>query len=355
MKIADIDLGNRPVVLAPMEDVTDQAFRLLCKEFGASMVYSEFVSADALIRSVNRSLEKIKVDDNERPVAIQIYGRDVESMVEAAKIVEAEARPDILDINFGCPVKKVAGKGAGSGMLKNVPLLLDITKAVVDAVKVPVTVKTRLGWDCDDLKVPNRLSDERAFVVELAERLQDCGIKALTLHGRTRSQMYQGEADWTLIGEVKNNPRMTIPIIGNGDICTAEQAENAFNTYGVDAVMIGRATFGQPWLFKDVRTYLDTGKHDDTMTLDWKFDVLKRQVEKSVEYSLREDNALKERKRTELGGIIHVRRHLANSPLFKGIPDFKQTRIKILQAESKDALFALLDEAKEKISSFYGI
>lgn len=355
MKIADIDLGKLPVVLAPMEDVTDQAFRLLCKEFGASMVYSEFVSADALIRNVNRSLEKIKVDDNERPVAIQIYGRDVESMVEAAKIVEAEAHPDILDINFGCPVKKIAGKGAGSGMLKNVPLLLDITKAVVDAVKVPVTVKTRLGWDCDDLKFPNRLSDERAFVVELAERLQDCGIKALTLHGRTRSQMYQGEADWTLIGEVKNNPRMTIPIIGNGDICTPEQAKAAFDTYGVDAVMIGRATFGQPWLFKDVRTFLDTGKHDEEMTLDWKFEVLKRQIEKSVEYSLREDNALKERKRTELGGIIHVRRHLANSPLFKGIPDFKSTRIKILQAETKETLFTLLDDAKQKISSHYDI
>jgi len=352
MKIADIELGEHPVVLAPMEDVTDQAFRLLCKEFGASMVYSEFVSADALIRNVNRSLEKIRVDDTERPVAVQIYGRDVDSMVEAAKIVEAEARPDIIDINFGCPVKKVAGKGAGSGMLKNVPLLLDITKAVVDAVKTPVTVKTRLGWDCDDLKTPNRLSDERAFIVELAERIQDCGVKALTLHGRTRSQMYQGEADWTLIGEVKNNPRMTIPIIGNGDICTPEQAKAAFDNYGVDAVMIGRATFGQPWLFKDVRTYLDTGHHDEGMTLDWKFDVLKRQVIKSVEYSLREDNALKERKRTELGGIIHVRRHLANSPLFKGIPDFKQTRIKILQAETQTALFELLEEAKIRIENY---
>lgn len=316
------------------------------------MVYSEFVSADALIRNVNRSLEKIRVDDTERPVAVQIYGRDVDSMVEAAKIVEAEARPDIIDINFGCPVKKVAGKGAGSGMLKNVPLLLDITKAVVDAVKTPVTVKTRLGWDCDDLKTPNRLSDERAFIVELAERIQDCGVKALTLHGRTRSQMYQGEADWTLIGEVKNNPRMTIPIIGNGDICTPEQAKAAFDNYGVDAVMIGRATFGQPWLFKDVRTYLDTGHHDEGMTLDWKFDVLKRQVIKSVEYSLREDNALKERKRTELGGIIHVRRHLANSPLFKGIPDFKQTRIKILQAETQTALFELLEEAKIRIENY---
>ena len=321
-----------------MEDVTDQAFRLLCKEFGASMVYSEFVSADALIRNVNRSLEKIRVDDRERPVAIQIYGRDVPSMVEAAKIVESEAHPDILDINFGCPVKKVAGKGAGAGMLRNVPLLLDITREVVKAVSIPVTVKTRLGWDY-----------QNKIIVELAEQLQDCGIEALTIHGRTRSQMYQGEADWTLIGEVKRNPRMHIPIIGNGDICTAEQAADAFNRYGVDAVMIGRATFGQPWLFKDVRTYLDTGLHDETMTLDWKMDVLKRQVKKSVEYSLREDNALKERKRTELGGIMHVRRHLANSPLFKGIPDFRQTRVKILRAETQEELFALLDEAKERI------
>ena len=338
MKIRNINLGEKPVLLAPMEDVTDQAFRLLCKEFGASMVYSEFVSADALIRNVNRSLEKIRVDDRERPVAIQIYGRDVPSMVEAAKIVESEAHPDILDINFGCPVKKVAGKGAGAGMLRNVPLMLDITREVVKAVSIPVTVKTRLGWD-----------HQNKIIVELAEQLQDCGIEALTIHGRTRSQMYQGEADWTLIGEVKRNPRMHIPIIGNGDICTAEQAADAFSRYGVDAVMIGRATFGQPWLFKDVRTYLDTGLHDETMTLDWKMDVLKRQVKKSVEYSLREDNALKERKRTELGGIMHVRRHLANSPLFKGIPDFRQTRVKILRAETQEELFALLDEAKERI------
>ena len=338
MKIRNINLGEKPVLLAPMEDVTDQAFRLLCKEFGASMVYSEFVSADALIRNVNRSLEKIRVDDRERPVAIQIYGRDVPSMVEAAKIVEGEAHPDILDINFGCPVKKVAGKGAGAGMLRNVPLMLDITREVVKAVSIPVTVKTRLGWD-----------HQNKIIVELAEQLQDCGIEALTIHGRTRSQMYQGEADWTLIGEVKRNPRMHIPIIGNGDICTAEQAADAFSRYGVDAVMIGRATFGQPWLFKDVRTYLDTGLHDETMTLDWKMDVLKRQVRKSVEYSLREDNALKERKRTELGGIMHVRRHLANSPLFTGIPDFRQTRVKILRAETQEELFALLDEAKERI------
>lgn len=354
MKIANIDLGNMPVVLAPMEDVTDQAFRLLCKEFGASMVYSEFVSADALIRNVGRQFEKMKIDERERPVAIQIYGRDVPSMVEAAKIVESEAKPDILDINFGCPVKKIAGKGAGSGMLKTPELMLDITREVVKAVNIPVTVKTRLGWDVPTLYdlsgfTGGPASSDKAFIVELAERLQDCGIQALTIHGRTRSQMYQGEADWTLIGEVKNNPRMTIPIIGNGDITTAERAKECFDTYGVDAVMIGRATFGQPWLFKDVRSYLDHGVHDDSMTLDWKFDVLRNQVKNSVEYSLREDNELKQRKRTELGGIIHVRRHLANCPLFKGIPDFKQTRIKILQAETQEQLFSLLDEAKERI------
>lgn len=362
MKIGGINLGNRPVVLAPMEDVTDQAFRLLCKEFGASMVYSEFVSADALIRNVNRSLEKIRVDDRERPVAIQIYGRDVDSMVEAAKMVESEAHPDLLDINFGCPVKKVAGKGAGAGMLRTPQLMLDITREVVKAVRIPVTVKTRLGWDVPSLfSNPFAADGERtdgqerkAFIVEMAERLQDCGIEALTIHGRTRSQMYQGEADWTLIGEVKANPRMRIPIIGNGDICTAEQAAAAFDRYGVDAVMIGRATFGQPWLFKDVRHFLDTNKHDDTMTLDWKMDVLKEQVRKSVAYSLREDNALKERKRTELGGIIHVRRHLANSPLFKGIPDFRQTRVKILRAETQEELFALLDEARIRIMEMNG-
>ncbi|MBR2155137.1 MAG: tRNA dihydrouridine synthase DusB [Bacteroidaceae bacterium] len=354
MKIANIDLGDRPVMLAPMEDVTDQAFRMLCKEFGASMVYSEFVSADALIRNVNRSLEKIRVDDRERPVAIQIYGRDVESMVQAARMVEAEAHPDVLDLNFGCPVKKVAGKGAGSGMLRTPQLMLDITRAVVQAVHIPVTVKTRLGWDVPTMMnaqtfLPDAPAD-RPYIVELAERLQDCGIAALTIHGRTRSQMYQGEADWTLIGSVKHNPRMTIPIIGNGDITTAEQCLNAFDQYGVDGIMVGRATFGQPWLFKDIRTYLDTGQHDSTLTLDWKFQVLRRQVQQSVAYSLREDNALKERKRTELGGIIHVRRHLANSPLFKGIPNFRETRIRILRAETQEELFRLLDEAKQRIA-----
>ncbi|MCQ2113236.1 MAG: tRNA dihydrouridine synthase DusB [Bacteroidaceae bacterium] len=328
MKIDNIDLGNQPVMLAPMEDVTDQAFRLLCKEFGASMVYSEFVSSDALIRSVNRSLQKIKVNDEERPVAVQIYGRDVDSMVEAARIIESEAHPDVLDINFGCPVKKVAGKGAGAGMLKNIPLMLEITKAVVEAVKLPVTVKTRLGWD-----------HENKIIVDLAEQLQDCGIKALTIHGRTRSQMYTGEADWTLIGKVKENPRMNIPIIGNGDITTPERAKECFDLYGVDGIMVGRATFGRPWIFKEIRHYLDTGTHLEGLTNHWKLDVLRKEVLKSVECN----------EKGELSGIMHVRRHLASSPLFKGIYDFRQTRIKMLRAETVEELFAIMDEIEERI------
>lgn len=328
MKIRDLDLGERPVVLAPMEDVTDQAFRMLCKEFGASMTYSEFVSADALIRSVNRSLQKISICEEERPVAIQIYGRDVASMVEAARIVESEAKPDVLDINFGCPVKKVAGKGAGAGMLQNIPLMLEITRAVVNAVKLPVTVKTRLGWN-----------EENKIITTLAEQLQDCGIEALTIHGRTRSQMYTGEADWTLIGEVKNNPRIKIPIIGNGDVTTPQRAKECFDRYGVDAVMVGRATFGRPWIFKEIRHYLDTGKEDCGLTTKWKLDVLRREILKSVELA----------PKGELGGIIHVRRHLASSPLFKGIPDFRQTRIKMLRADTVEELFSVLDEVEALI------
>lgn len=300
------------------------------------MVYSEFVSADALIRSVNRSLEKIRVNDAERPVAVQIYGRDVESMVEAARIVEAEARPDVLDINFGCPVKKVAGKGAGAGMLRNPELMLEITRAVVQAVQIPVTVKTRLGWDCNNL-----------IITDLAEKLQDCGIEALTIHGRTRSQMYTGCADWTLIGEVKHNPRIHIPIIGNGDIDSPQRAADAFERYGVDAVMVGRATFGQPWIFREIRTFLDTGRMPDDMDNAWKLDVLRRQIRESVACSMNRTDC--PRKATELGGIIHVRRHLASSPLFKGIPDFRQTRIRMLRAESMDELFAVLDEASKRL------
>lgn len=326
MKIGSIDLGERPVVLAPMEDVTDMGFRLMCKQMGASMVYSEFVSADALIRSVNKSLQKLTIHPDERPVAIQIYGKDVDSMIEAAKIVE-QAQPDVLDINFGCPVKRVAGKGAGAGMLQNIPLLLDITKAVVNAVKIPVTVKTRLGWD-----------SEHKCIVELAERLQDCGIKALTIHGRTRTQMYTGEADWTLIGEVKKNPRMHIPIIGNGDVTSPERARDCFDEYGVDAVMVGRASFGRPWIFREIRHYLDTGEllSSDELSFDWKLNQLKEQVLQSVE------------RIDEYRGILHIRRHLAATPLFKGLYNFRDTRIRMLRAENVADLFAVLDEIKGK-------
>ena len=336
MKIRDIDLGYRPVMLAPMEDVTDPAFRRICKEFGAAMVYSEFVSADALIRSVGRTMEKIRVNDDERPAAVQIYGRDVETMVEAARIVESEAHPDVLDINFGCPVKKVASKGAGAGLLRNPELLLEITRAVVRAVSLPVTVKTRLGWD-----------HESKHIVTLAEQLQDCGIEALTIHGRTRSQMYTGDADWTLIGEVKKNLRMHIPIIGNGDIDSGERALQMFERYGVDGVMVGRATFGQPWLFREIRDVLDNNPlNRDEMTTTWKLDVLRRQIRESVAGSMQRTDCA--RKATELGGIIHVRRHLAASPLFKGIPDFRHTRIRMLRAESMDELFAILDDIEQR-------
>lgn len=324
MKIANIDLGERPVLLAPMEDVTDPAFRLMCKRFGADMVYTEFVSADALIRSVSKTEQKLNISDEERPVAIQIYGRDTATMVEAAKIVE-QARPDILDLNFGCPVKRVAGKGAGAGMLQNIPLMLEITRSVVDAVKIPVTVKTRLGWDAD-----------HKIIVSLAEQLQDCGISALTIHGRTRAQMYTGEADWTLIGEVKKNPRMHIPIIGNGDVTTPQRARECFEQYGVDAIMIGRASFGRPWIFKEVKHYLETGEELPALTPQWCMDVLRQEVEDSV-------NLLDERR-----GILHVRRHLAASPVFKGLPNFRDTRIAMLRAETKDELYRIFDDIRQR-------
>lgn len=323
MKIADIEFGRYPVFLAPMEDVTDAAFRLMCKGFGADMVYTEFVSSDALIRDVNRSVQKLNICDEERPVAIQIYGNEVEPMVEAAKRVEL-ARPDILDINFGCPVKKVARKGAGAGMLQNIPKLLQITKAVVDAVKIPVTVKTRLGWD-----------DSSKVIVELAEALQDCGIAALTVHGRTRAQMYTGEADWTLIGKIKENPRMRIPIIGNGDITTPERAKECFDRYGVDAVMIGRASFGRPWIFREVKHYLEQGEHVAPFTFKETMDILRHQVLDSIE-------RLDERR-----GILHIRRHLAATPLLKGLADFRPMRIAMLRAEKLDELFAILDKIEE--------
>ncbi|MBD5277019.1 MAG: tRNA dihydrouridine synthase DusB [Bacteroides sp.] len=317
MRIGNLDLGERPVALAPMEDVTDASFRLICKEMGADMTYSEFVSADALIRNIAATTRKLEIHPAERPTAIQIYGREVEPMVEAARIVE-EAAPDIIDINFGCPVKKVAGKGAGAGMLRDVPKMLEITRAVVKAVKLPVTVKTRLGWDHDS-----------RIIVDLAEQLQDCGIAALTVHGRTRSQMYTGTADWEMIARVKENPRLTIPVIGNGDITTGEQAVEAFRRYGVDGIMVGRASIGAPWVFRDIRRAMaaDAGHPlPPALSAVEKLGLLRRQIAESIE---RIDG---------YRGILHIRRHLAASPLFKGIPDFRATRIAMLQAPTPEAL-----------------
>ena len=328
MKIRNIDFGEKPLFLAPMEDVTDIGFRMLCKRFGAAMVYTEFVSAEALVRNIKSTINKLSIADSERPVGIQIYGRDVESMVEAAKIVE-QVSPDVIDLNFGCPVKKVASKGAGSGMLRNIPLMLDITREVVKAVKTPVTVKTRLGWDSENL-----------IITTLAEQLQDCGIEALTIHGRTRAQMYTGNADWSLIKEVKDNPRIHIPIIGNGDITTAEEAKMAFEQYGVDAVMVGRATFGRPWVFKEMNELIKGIDGTSTaLTIDNKIDILKEQLEINVE------------KIDEYRGILHTRRHLASSPIFKGIPDFKQTRIAMLRANTVDELNSILEDCRVRLKS----
>ena len=325
MKIGNIDLGTRPVMLAPMEDVTDPSFRLICREQGADMVYTEFVSADALIRNINSTTRKLHIQPGERPAAIQIYGRDVDSMVEAAKIAEA-AGPDILDINFGCPVKKVANKGAGSGMLRNIPLLLEITRAVVNAVKIPVTVKTRLGWDCNNL-----------IITALAEQLQDCGIQALTIHGRTRSQMYTGEADWTLIGEVKNNPRIHIPIIGNGDITTPQKLAEYYDRYGVDGIMVGRASIGCPWIFREMKHYLEHGGPIEGLDSHYKMSLLRRQIDESID------------RIDEYRGILHIRRHLAATPLFKGIPNFRDTRVAMLQANTFAELNEILNHIENDI------
>lgn len=317
MKIGTLDLGERPVMLAPMEDVTDASFRLIAKESGADMVYTEFVSADALIRNIAATTRKLEINPLERPVAIQIYGREADVMVEAAKIVE-QARPDILDINFGCPVKKVAGKGAGAGLLRDVPKMLEITSAVVRAVNIPVTVKTRLGWDHD-----NRI------IVDLAEQLQDCGIQALTVHGRTRSQMYTGAADWEMIARVKENPRFRIPLIGNGDICTRAQVIDAFELYGVDGVMVGRASIGAPWIFAEL-----TGR--EPLPIGRQFDLLRRQINESVE------------RIDPMRGILHIRRHLAVTPLFKGIPNFRQRRIQLLQTPDPESLLKLIDQVQQE-------
>ena len=328
MKIADIDLGERPVMLAPMEDVTDQSFRLICKELGADMTYSEFVSADALIRNIAATTRKLHINPSERPTAIQIYGREVEPMVEAARMVE-EAHPDVLDINFGCPVKKVAGKGAGAGMLRDIPKMLEITRAVVKAVNIPVTVKTRLGWD-----------DEHKIIVDLAEQLQDCGIAALAVHGRTRSQMYNGEADWEMIARVKENPRLHIPLIGNGDITTPQRLLDAFNRYGVDGVMVGRGAIGNPWIFHEMKQALKLGTADgvEPLPLAEKFAILRRQIDESID------------RIDEYRGILHIRRHLAVSQLFKGIPSFRPTRIAMLRANTKAELFAIIDSVEKMLA-----
>ncbi len=313
--------------LAPMEDVTDPAFRALCKRYGADRVYTEFVNADALVRDIASTTRKLTISDAERPVAIQIYGREPEAMRDAALIVE-QAKPDFIDINFGCPVKKVAGKGSGAGLLRDVPKMLEITRAVVNAVHTPVTAKTRLGWDEPSLYLENGTP----FIVDLAERLQDCGIQELAIHGRTRSQMYRGEADWTLIGEVKNNPRMHIPIIGNGDVCTPERAKECFDRYGIDAIMVGRATFGAPWLFAEMKGL------PAPQTMVDKVAVLKEHVLASIKWCGGD-----ERK-----GIVHSRRHFAASPVFKGLFDFKQTRIALLRAETVEEVFRIMDEIVEK-------
>lgn len=317
MKVAGKEVGEKPLILAPMEDVTNPPFRKFCKQYGADWLYSEFVSADALVRSVNKSLKKLTIDDSERPVTIQIYGRYINSMVEAARIVE-EVKPDFIDINFGCPVKRVAQKGAGAGMLRDVPLMVEMTKQIVKAVNIPVTAKTRLGWD-----------SEHIIIEDIAERLQDAGIQALAIHGRTRAQMYTGEADWEPIRRVKENPRITIPILGNGDINSPEKAKEAFDKYGVDGVMIGRATIGRPWIFKQIRHYFETGEILPEISVGEQIEIIKEQIRLSVEWL------------DEVRGLLHMRRHMA--AMFKGLPHFRELRIQMLQAPTVEELWSVFD------------
>ncbi len=326
MKIADIELGDRPLLLAPMEDVTDPSFRSMCKRFGADVVYTEFISSDGLAHEAAKSLRKLRIDDAERPVGIQIYGNRIEPMVEAARMAEA-AGPDLIDINFGCPVKKIAGRGAGSGMMRDVPLMVEMTRQIVQAVRKPVTVKTRLGWD-----------DETKNIEEIALRLQDVGIAALTIHGRTRAQMYRGEADWTLIGRVKNNPAIRIPIIGNGDVDSGPKAAAMFERYGVDGVMIGRATYGRPWIFREVKHFLRTGEVLPQPSVPERAAIAKEHLDRSI--AVKGDRV----------GILEMRRHLTN--YFKGLPDFKQTRMKLVTSLDRDELFATLDDIAARWGGF---
>ena len=326
VKIGSIDFGEKPLFLAPMEDVTDPSFRYICKRFGADMVTTEFISSDGLIRDAWKSRAKLNINDFERPVAIQIYGNQIEPMVEAARIAES-ANPDIVDINFGCPMKKIAGRGAGSGMMRDVPLMVEMTRQIVEAVKKPVTVKTRLGWD-----------DDSKNIEEIALRLQDVGIAALTIHGRTRCQLYKGEADWTLIGKVKNNPLIKIPIIGNGDVDSGEKAREMFDRYGVDAVMIGRATYGRPWIFREVRHYLDTGEVLPQPSVVERVAIAKEHLAKSIEV------------KGERVGVLEMRRHLSN--YFKGLPNFKDTRMRLVTENDPAVLFATIDSIAERWGDF---
>ncbi len=329
MKIGEIDLGDKPVLLAPMEDVTDASFRVVCKKFGADMVYTEFIPSDGLVRDAAKAIAKMKTSDEEAPIAIQIYGNNPEAMVEAAKMADNADQIagghgcDVIDINFGCPVSKIAGRGAGSGMMREPDKMVMITESIVNAVRKPVTVKTRLGWD-----------ENSKIIVELAERLQDVGIKALTIHGRTRCQMYKGEADWTLIGAVKNNPRMHIPIIGNGDINSAQKAKDAFDRFGVDGIMVGRASFGHPWIFREIKHFLITGEELPPMSVNDRVALAKWHLSLSV------------RQKGPVTGVLEMRRHL--SCYFKGLPDFRDTRVKLVTEPSADELVKILDYVGEK-------
>jgi nifR3 family TIM-barrel protein len=326
LKIGNVDLGGKPLLLAPMEDVTDPSFRFMCKRFGADMMYTEFINADGLIRDARTSVAKLDIFDFERPIGIQLYGHEIDSMVEATRVATA-AKPDVIDINFGCPVKKIANRGAGSGMMRDVPKMVEMTRQVVNATTIPVTVKTRLGWD-----------DGSKNIFEIAERLQDVGIAALSIHGRTRAQLYRGEADWTLIGEIKNNPRIAIPIIGNGDIDSPEKAKFAFEHFGVDGIMIGRATYGRPWIFKEIKHYLETGEKLKPFTIPEKVDLAKYHLSKSLE--------------TKGGktGIYEIRRHL--TCYFKGLPHFKEMRLKLITSMDPEEISSLLDQIAEKYADF---
>ncbi|HJA15990.1 MAG TPA: tRNA dihydrouridine synthase DusB [Candidatus Butyricimonas faecavium] len=325
MIVGGKDVGDRPLILAPMEEVTNPPFRKFCKRYGADWLYSEFVSADALVRSINKTVKKLTIEESERPVTIQIYGRFIDSMVEAAKIVE-EVQPDFIDINFGCPVKRVAAKGAGAGMLRDVPLMVEMAKQIVKAVKIPVTAKTRLGWDAENI-----------IIGDVAERLQDVGISALAIHGRTRSQMYKGEADWEPIARVKQNPRIKIPIIGNGDIDSPQKAKEAFERYGVDGVMIGRATIGKPWIFEQIKHYLATGEVLPELSVSAQIEIIKEQILLSMEWL------------DEVRGLFHMRRHMAC--MFKGLPHFRDLRIQMLQAPNIEALWDVFDQIAERYGS----